>query len=319
MKKSINQLALSRVLTKSISGISLFFFLVILIATNTINAQQLPQISNFLGQTYMMNPGVAGASGDFEVRTMNRYQWVGVTDAPRTFILSLQGPLKDRNIGLGGYLFTDNVGPTRRTGIQLSYSYQLRINEYTRLGLGLSAGLLQFAIDGTKITLSDQNDPALYSQLNNQLLFDATFGAYLHADDYYIGISAPQLLRNKVDLFDSSDPSQSRLEDHYYLFAGYKWGVSEDFTIEPSILLKYNAPAPMNVDVGARVHYRDMIYLGGYYRVNEASSAMIGYEWKERLNISYAYDFTFANLGNYSDGTHEIQIGFRFGPELKAE
>ena len=35
-------------------------------------AQQLPQSSNFLGQTYMMNPGVGGASGDFEVRSMNR-------------------------------------------------------------------------------------------------------------------------------------------------------------------------------------------------------------------------------------------------------
>lgn len=294
----------------------LFALVGVLAMHNSVNAQQLPQTSNFLGQKYMMNPAVGGSSEDFEVRSLNRYQWAGVTDAPRTFILSLQGPLKDRNIGLGGYIFTDNAGPTRRTGFQLSYAYHLRINEYTRLGLGVSAGLLQFAIDGTKITLTDQNDPALYSELNNTLLFDASFGTHLYGEDYYIGISAPQLLRNRVDLFDSETADQSRLEDHYYLFGGYRWAVSESFTLEPSALLKYNAPAPFNLDLGMIAHYRDMIYIGGYYRLNEASSAIIGYEWKERLSIAYAYDFSFSNIGNYSDGTHEVQIGFRFGPEL---
>jgi type IX secretion system PorP/SprF family membrane protein len=275
-------------------------------------AQQLPQVSQYFSQAYMMNPAVAGSKTEFEARSMNRYQWVGITDAPRTFVLSLQGPLRNPNIGLGGYLFTDNAGPTRRTGIQFSYAYHLKLNDYTKLGFGISMGMLQFAIDGSKITLSDQGDPALYSQLSDQIVFDATFGAYLHGEDYYIGLSAPQMLQNQIDLYDSETQSLSKLEDHYYLFGGYKWKINDDFMLEPSALIKYVFPAPVKVDVSARAFYKESIWAGASWRSNDAFVAMAGYEWDKRLMIGYSYDFSTSNIRNHSDGTHEIQLGFRF-------
>ncbi len=276
------------------------------------HAQQLPQVSQYLSQAYMMNPAVAGSKTEFEARSMNRYQWVGITDAPRTFVLSLQGPLRNPKVGLGGYLFTDNAGPTRRTGIQFSYAYHFKLNDYTKLSLGMSMGMLQFAIDGSKITLGEQGDPALFSQLSDQIVFDATFGAYLYGEDYYIGFSAPQMLQNQINLYDSETQSLSKLEDHYYLFGGYKWQVNDDFMLEPSALFKYVFPAPLKVDISARAFYRKMVWLGASWRSNDAWVAMAGYEWNERLMIGYSYDFSTTNIRRHSDGTHEIQLGFRF-------
>ena len=83
-----------------------------------LSAQQLPQYSNYMVNDYAMNPAIGGSRPYFEGMSNNRYQWIGITDAPRTYILSVHGPTKNQKMGLGGLLFTDIVGPTRRTGLR---------------------------------------------------------------------------------------------------------------------------------------------------------------------------------------------------------
>ena len=95
-------------------------------------AQQLPQLSQYVFNDYIFNPAVAGSRPWFELRTGHRYQWVGITDSPRTFTLSGTTPL-GRKMGVGAQLFTDHVGPTRRTGFQASYAYHLNITDEVRL------------------------------------------------------------------------------------------------------------------------------------------------------------------------------------------
>ena len=171
----------------------------------TVNAQQLPQFSQYNSLDYLYDPAVAGSRPWFEVRSAHRNQWVGIQDAPRTFLLSTTTPIA-ANMGLGGYIFTDHVGPSRRTGVQFSYAYHLRINEQIKLGMGLSFGLLQFLIDGSKIQMHDADDPLMDDQLRGALMPDATFGLYLYHDQWWFGAAAPQLMRNKVKFFDTNDP-----------------------------------------------------------------------------------------------------------------
>src|SRR5438552_17373974 len=111
-------------------------------------SQQLPQYSQYMLNQMAINPAVAGKEDYAEVRSNNRHQWLGITDAPRTYMLTLQGPIKDKHMGLGMNLYTDIVGPTRRTGISFSYAYHLKLNKQLNLAMGLSAGLQQWGIDG---------------------------------------------------------------------------------------------------------------------------------------------------------------------------
>lgn len=281
-------------------------------STLSVTGQQLPQISLFPDNSYVLNPGIAGSNPWFEVKGMNRTQWTGITDAPRTFTLSVQGPLKNPHMGVGGYLFTDNAGPTRRTGIQLSYAWHVFLNDKVKLGLGLSGGVLQFAIDGSKIKLAQDGDPALLGQLQSQTVFDATFGAYLHSENWYVGFSLPQLLQNEISVFDSQKQELNKIEDHYYAMAGYKYAINDDLKVEPSVLLKYVNPVPLKWEANLRLWYKNMVWLGGSYRSADAVVAMAGYQFKESINLAYAYDITTSGLKNYSSGTHEILIGFRF-------
>ena len=147
---------------------------------------------------YVNNPAFSGVIDNYTVSSNHRYQWVGITDAPRTYTLSVNGPTKNLKNGLGAFLYTDYVGPTIRTGMQISYAYHLSINEKIKLSMSLSGGLLEWKIDGHKLNLTDQNDQALVDNVMRTLVPDAKFGFVLYSGNWHFGGAAPNLLQNKI-------------------------------------------------------------------------------------------------------------------------
>jgi type IX secretion system PorP/SprF family membrane protein len=71
-------------------------------------------------------------------------------------------------------------------------------------------------------------------------------------------------------------------------------------------------PVPVQIDLGARVFYKNKIWVGATYRTKDAIAAMLGYTHKENLTFGYSYDITTSNLKNYNNGTHELIIALRF-------
>ncbi len=276
-------------------------------------AQHLPQYTQYMLNDYAINPAIAGKNKDYwECKSNNRYQWVGLTDAPRTYILSLQGPFRNRKMGIGGTIYTDIVGPTRRVGFQFAYAYHVKLTETLKLGLGLSAGLLQYSVDGSKLLLHDPNDQILSNTYQKAYAPDFGAGLYLYDDKLFLSLSVPQIYRANLKFFENQATKNSVLEPHFYGLVGYKFNLGEDFKVEPSVMVKYVAPAPIKIDGGVRLIYQEMIWIAGSFRSNDAITATLGYLYKEWLMVGYSYDFTTTRLKNYSSGTHEIMIGLRF-------
>ena len=277
-----------------------------------VKAQQLPTFSQFLFNDYAYNPAIAGSKPYFDVKSGHRYQWVGLADAPRTYSLTVNGPTKNLKMGVGAFLYTDHVGPTRRTGFQGSYSYQLNLSESIRLSLGASFGISEWKLDGHKINTYSPNDPVIIDGVMQTIVPDAKFALYLYHENWNFGVSAPNILQSKLKFNEGTNTGLSKLEDHYYVHGGYRFNVSEDIQIEPTVLVKYVQAAPVQADLMAKATYKNQIWMGLAYRTSDAASAMIGYLFRENLVIGYSYDFTTSNLKNYSSGTHELLIGVRF-------
>ena len=277
-------------------------------------AQQLPHYSNYMLNNYVMNPAVGGSNSYFEGISNNRYQWTGITDAPRTYILSVNGPTKSLNVGLGGLIFTDIVGPTRRTGFYLSYAYHFKVSEKIKISLGLSAGVLQFMVDASKITLRDPSDLVISNGIQSVVAPDFGAGIYAYSVDkkWYAGASLPQILQSKINFYETATSATSKLATHFYITGGYKYILNENFTIEPSALIKFVKPAPVQFDLGLRAVYREKMWLGAAYRYLDAVSIMVGYTMQGNLTFAYAYDLTTSNIRKYSTGTHELMIGIKF-------
>lgn len=278
--------------------------------------QQIPQYSQYMLNDYILNPAMTGQHDYWEVKSNNRLNWVGITDAPRTFILSAHGPFRKLNMGMGGSVFADITGPTSRIGFYLSYAYHLKFSKSLKLGMGLSLGLLQYRIDGTKVTLYENGDPVFPNQMMTVYTADATFGINLKHKNFNFGISIPQIIGNDLKFLDNQENPDSRLARHYMAMGGYTFRVG-DFGIMPNVLLKYVYPAPPQFDAGVKFDWRDQFWIGASYRHDDAVSFLGGLNYKDYFLIAYSYDLATSNLRNYSNGTHELMVGVRFRPWKK--
>lgn len=287
--------------------------LLILSPIATAFGQQIPQYTQYFLTQFDLNPAVAGTQPHFEALAAHRSQWTGITDAPRTYFLGLHAPSKSRKMGFGGSAYTDVAGPTRRTGFQGTYAYHLNTSASTKLSLGVAFGLLQFTIDGSSINLRDPSDQTLTQSMESETKPDASFGVMWYGEKFQIGLSAGQILHNKVDLYPGDEAG--RLAVHYHAYGSYRHDISSDFQIEPMALVKFVSPMKPQADIGMRMLYRGKLWLGGSYRTHDAAAVFAGYEIQDYLTIGYSYDITTSDLKRYSAGTHEVVLRVRFGKE----
>lgn len=302
---------------KYISRVS---FLICFLQGVVVFAQQLPQYSQYMLNDFVLNPAIAGRSDYWEAKSNNRYQWAGIPDAPRTYIVSLQGPLKNQHMGLGGVIYTDIVGPTRRTGINLSYAYHIKLGANYKLSLGINGGIVQYAVDGSQITTHDAGDPIMTQNYQSVIVPDLGAGIYFYSKKLSVSLGFPQIYQANLKFFADQTSNQSVLTPHFYGLASYKFDLGKDFVLEPCVLVKYVSPVPVQVDGGLRLTYNKMIWIGANYRTHDAVSAMLGYMFKNWLMFGYSYDYSITAIRKYNSGTHEVMIGLRFtAPKKKAE
>jgi type IX secretion system PorP/SprF family membrane protein len=275
--------------------------------------QQLPLYTQFMFNSYIFNPALAGTNNYYQIRMNNRFQWAGMTDAPQTNSLSMYGPHGTRDMGFGGYIYNDVTGPLSRNGLYGSYAYNLPLNNEIRLSMGLSAGVIQNRVDGTRISLLDPSDPLPVNAVTSDFSPDATLGLYLYAQNFHVGFSAHQLFGNTLSLFDY-DTGLNRLKTHFYLTGGYRHYLNFDYSIEPSVIIRGSMPAPPQVELSIKAYYQNFIWLGLSVRSQDAISFLVGYTHENRFHFGYSYDMSFSPIRHHNSGSHEIFLGMRFNP-----
>lgn len=281
-------------------------------------AQQLEQWTQFYMNEYMVNPALAGIDKYFHANALYRDQWIGIQDSPRTYYLSVQGPIITGKMGVGGSVFSDVVGQTRRNGLQAAYAYHLALNEKYKLSFTLSTGMLQFSVDGGKLDLEQQNDIALSNGFMSLWAVDFGSGLRFSGEKFHVGFYVPQVAGLKAQFFNDYSETQNVLARHYYLNAGYRHDFNDDWAIDANFLGRYVNPMDM-FDIQVRGIFRDMVSLGASFRtplitevLPPAVGFMVGYQFENNLNIGYAYDMALGKLGNATSGSHEIILGIRF-------
>jgi type IX secretion system PorP/SprF family membrane protein len=285
---------------------------VIICFGSVLKAQQLPQITQYMINDYAINPAVAGMEDFYQVKTTIRNQWVGLTDAPRTTMLSIYGS-KSRNVGLGGLVYNDQTGPTSRIGGSASYTYSFSLTRSMKMAFALSGGFTQFKITKQGLNVLDANDYLLIGNDVVRTAPDATFGLNLYGKKWYIGAAIPQLLSSNLNLMDNdytriyNEVSEGSLERHIYVLGAYEHAFNPYWSVEPSVLIKTVSGAPMQLDLGIKTTYNDNLWVGMNYRNNGELAALVGYSIQERYIIGYSYDMMSA-LG----ASHEFMLGIRF-------
>lgn len=275
----------------------------------SVKAQQLPLSTNYILNNYAYNPAVAGYKPFAVASVSYRNQWTGFNDAPKTYLISLHSAVgKEKKVGVGALINSDNTGLLGKTSGQLTFAYHVKLNKKYKLGFGVSAGMLQYRIKLYDAKIADAGDELLTGNLLSNNVFDSNAGLYLYSDDLFFGISAYQYLGNKITWKDS----KSNLSQHYYSTIGYSIHVSKKLVIQPSALLKFNSPTPLQPEFSVRGIYKNLFWIGGSYRLNDAASGLLGVIIKDKFTVAYSYDYSVSKLRTYNSGTHEISLTYNF-------
>jgi len=313
--------------------------LLLLCAALGLNAQQRPQYSQYLLNSYLLNPALSGIENYTDVKVGYRQQWAGLQDAPKTAFVSAHWALGDEYLwanalsfetdgndprsrnytqnytaspahhGVGFVAVSDKAGQLSTATFDISYAYHLQLNSQLNLSLGVAGGITRMAIDVNALLLENPRDPALNNAANARLLPDLSVGAWLYGASFFTGLSVHQVLPQKLSFSGDEQYNTGKQVPHIFLNSGYKFYLAEDLNVTPSLLFKYVPNVPLSVDVNVKMGFKDRIWIGAGYRKHDALNMMAGFNISHLVNLSYSYDVTTSALNQVSKGSHEIVLG----------
>ncbi|CAL65044.1 PorP/SprF family type IX secretion system membrane protein [Christiangramia forsetii] len=270
-------------------------------------AQQDAQYTQYMYNTSLFNPAYVGSEDFLKISGVYRSQWVGLDGAPETLSFSINDRI-GKNVGLGGSVISDKIGPSSETIINADFSYTLDF-ENTALAFGLKASANLLNVDFTRLTGPD--DPDFNQNIDNRFTPNIGAGVYYYSNKFYVGFSVPQLLETEhYKNNENSDTFLAKERFHTYFMGGYVFDLNPELKLKPAYLLKVTDGAPLQVDISANLLFSEKFTLGASYRLNSAVSALAGFQIFDSVFIGYSYDADTTRLRTYNDGSHEIVLRF---------
>jgi len=294
----------------------IIIILLIILASKDAEAQQEAMYSQYMFNSLAINPAYAGSRNVTSATALFRKQWVGIEGAPETLTFTIDAPTRNKKVGLGLQVFSDRLGITKTNGAFGSYAYRIRFDRGT-LAFGLQAGASQYRADFTSVALNTGNSVDLAFQQNvNKVLVNLGTGIYYNTDRFYVGLSSPQLLNNKLENFSVTNNNVFTGQSlHLFLAAGYVIPLGTELNLKPSFLIKGVKGAPIEADINANLWIKDAVAFGVQYRTEADIAAMIEVQATPQIRIGYAYDRSVTKLVNFNRGSHEIMLRYEFGFE----
>lgn len=276
------------------------------------HAQWDAQVSQYWKMKNFYNPSFIAETDNIESSLIHRRQWVGITNAPVTSIVSLNMPLKffGKDHGIGAIVTTEKAGLFNNTHMLGQYTYKFKFKNNKHLHVGLQGGLLDVGFDasGIKIPSSedhDQQDIAIPAAAGDKVV-DAGLGVAWITPNYYVGLSINHLWEPKFAMDDNRDAYIART---YYLMGGYNIRLGNPLIeLQPSALFKTDV-VDYKLDLTARIEYNKMFNGGISWREGEGFVFLLGVKIRN-IDAGYSYDLSTSEISKVSHGSHEVFIRY---------
>lgn len=285
--------------------------ILLVFSASILRGQITPLYSIYREQTATINPAMP--SSNYLISEYNnsigstyRYQWFGIEGAPVTQVVNWEWLPTDKNILVGAHIVNDKTGDIGLTSLNAQFAYKIALSQMDNrmILIGFAAGMQQYR---TKLSEYAAQENINFTD-RNQIIPELNMGVYYHHDNlFYVGLSAPQLLGNKIH-FDS------QADNHYFVKkvrqinavgGGYidaPFFGNDGAFLEPTIWLRY-LPESKNVtfDLNLRAKVSNSFWAGAGYNL---FSNTVNIETGSMLSESIGLD----------DG--QLKIGFGFGIPL---
>lgn len=276
------------------------------------------QLTQYMFNASAYNPGAIGLNSDLNVKLHFREQWTGFKNAPSTFNLQANAPIRmgNRVNGIGLLMINESIGLFKTQWFQAQYAHKFNLWQGT-LSAGVQAGLLQQNFDASGIYIPSgdgfsQNDAGIPDGDLEGMIPDLSLGLWYERGPLYAGLSCSHLIGGNLKLnpeesTEEEDAATMRVSRTIYFTGGYNISLKNPlFTLQPSFLLKSDFVA-WQADLSAILHYNKQFWGGVDWRPGSDLSFLVGMNFEFGLSIGYSFDASMQQ----ATGSHEIMIGYR--------
>ena len=291
-------------------------------ASLTASAQGDAELTQYWAVPAYYNPAATGTSDYVRIRGGARLQWIGITNAPRTFLASADSPLKigSRRIGLGINFTQESIGLFSNIQADISASYKLKFLKGT-LSIGVEGGYYSSAFKGSEIYIPEgddyhqPSDASLPTQDLSGGAFDLSVGVHYTHRYFSAGVSLLHALSPTVQFGvegnESSDSQEYETDlprTLYFIADGNIPLKNTLFELQPALMVRSDF-STFGGAVTARARYNKFLSFGVGFRWKEAVSVMVGAEFKNFF-LGYAFDYPLSAINRASSGSHELVAGY---------
>jgi len=275
----------------------------------------------------LANPASAGSEEMLVFSALYRAQWLGINGNPSVQAISIHSPLAVLNSSAGIFATNEMQGEERVTTVMLSYAYRLSFKK-SNLAFGISGGIIQRAVDGSKLKapegnyeggIFDHNDDFIPGKLSSGLTGDLSAGVYYQTRNWYGGISTVNLFESGIKVEGQGKESELKNPRYHTVSAGYRFRVGKKLSLTPNVFVKTDF---INVqpEVNTILQFKDNIYGGVSFRgpapdLKDALVLMFGFRILKNFRVGYSYDFSLSSLNSSNNGSHEVYI--QYGIKIK--
>lgn len=289
-----------------------YLLLLFCLSTCYIRAQQYPWWTQYRSNQSVINPGFCGTKRLVDCRINYRNQWTSYEGAPKTYVISLNSRILKGKLGLGGFVFKDDIGPFKNFAGSVTAAYHLTFKD-SELSFGVQGNYITQKFVGTDITLRNQQDKAINQYIEDKAgTFDGSFGLVYYNDRFHLAVACNNVAGGQFEFYKDDSLKQAKFINvaHYNFSAGYNWGDNPDFVFENTVLAVYVPGVPFSFDYTLRLHMQKQLMAGLSFRFGDAVALQLGYTLKESIHIAYSYDFVTSPLRKYQYGSHEVKLVF---------
>ncbi len=288
-------------------------------------AQQPVQYSMYYFNPYPVMPAAVGMDNSLQATAVFRKQWLGLEGSPTSFNLNAHLPWQYAHGGVGVKISTDAQGAEQNTFATANYAYHVNTSETSKLSFGLGLGMMQKKIRGSVLRPANQDVADAYIPQGDQTVTAPVIesGIYYKNKNLKIGAAVIQYSFSNLRYKNTQPVAQDiniNLWQNYYLTAAYNIPITDNISIEPSLLVKADK-AQLQTDASAVVHINKSVFVAvaarGYNSTSiDAASVAAGTQITPQLSVAYNYDIGISNLKPAHNGSHEVILYYNLGKTI---
>lgn len=277
------------------------------------------------------NPAATGTGDLLRIRAASRLQWVGIDNAPRTFLGVAETPFKlgNRRLGAGLVINQESIGLYDNLNVGVQLSFKLRLLGGT-LSVGLQPGVITQKFRGSEVFIPDDDD---YHDSDDEGIpttdisgtaFDLGAGLHYVRRAFWAGLSMTHVNSPTVSFSAESSSSTSSETARVYEFqasrtlffmAGGNIRLRNPlFEVLPSMMMATDFTFT-RVQATLRMRVKNIFSFGAAYRHNDAVCLMLGAEY-QGFFLGYSFDYPTTDIARASHGSHEITAGYSLKLDL---